>query len=46
MLDRLPPSERAEVVNPYDYLVWLMRGVSALFLASGAVRFERFVVEL
>ena len=23
MLDRLPPSERAEVVNPYDYLVSL-----------------------
>ena len=33
-------------LHPYDYLVWLMRGVSALFLASGAVRFERFVVEL
>ncbi len=33
-------------LHPYDYLLWLMRGVSTLFLASGSVRCARFVVEL
>ena len=30
-------------LEPYNYLVWMMRGISALFLANGALRCMRYL---
>ena len=33
-------------LEPYNYLLWLMRGISSLFLANGLLRCMRYVGDI